>query len=211
MRVLVIYASSRGGTEGLARWVAEAFARHAIDTDIGAANFVDEIEEYDAIVIGGALYNGKWHEDAAWFVERHLETLRTKNVWFFSSGPLDDSAGSGALAPVAQVQDLARRIDIRGHMTFGGVLEPKSTGFLSSLLSWGKPGDYRDPRLVEEWVGRIVTRLDQPRTTIVLPDIGDADERIAKRVARRLVAAGTDEEDAAEDLGLDVFVELSEG
>jgi menaquinone-dependent protoporphyrinogen oxidase len=206
VRVLVIFASSRGGTEGLAHMVAEALARHGIDTEIGPANSVDDIEGYDAVVVGGALYSGKWHPDATWFVERHLETLRTKNVWFFSSGPLDASARSGSLAPVDQVQSLARRTDIRGHMTFGGYLEPKSTGFLGSLLSWGKPGDYRDPHQVEEWVERLVAHLDEPRT-ITLPDIDPTDERIATRVIRRLVAAGTDEDEATEDLGLDVLMD----
>jgi len=205
VRVLVIYASSRGGTEGLAHMVAEGFVGHGIDTDIGAANAVDEIEGYDAIVVGGALYNNKWHEDATWFVERHLDTLRAKNVWFFSSGPLDTSASAGALAPVAQVQALARRTDIRGHMTFGGVLEPKSTGFFSSLLSWGKPGDYRDPHQVTEWVDRLAALVGQPRNTIVLPDT-ENDAKVPTRVLRRLVAAGTDEDDATEDLGLDVLM-----
>jgi menaquinone-dependent protoporphyrinogen oxidase len=210
VQVLVVYASSRGGTEGLAQWVAEALVERGVDADLGHANAVDELERYDGVIVGGALYNQRWHQDATWFVERNLDGLRSRSVWFFSSGPLDSSARTGALAPLPQVQELARRADIRGHMTFGGVLEPKSSGFLSSLLSWGKPGDFRDPQHVKEWVDLIVTRLDQPRTTITLPDVETGSERVAARVLRRLVAAGEDPDDGADDLGLDVLVETSD-
>jgi menaquinone-dependent protoporphyrinogen oxidase len=211
VRVLVVYASSRGGTAGLARMVAEAFIRHDIAADIGEANLVDELDGYDAVIVGGALYNGRWHGDATWFVDRNLEALQATSVWFFSSGPLDNSARSGAIAPVAQVQELARHADIRGHMTFGGVLESKPTGFLSSLFSWGKPGDYRDPQQIIEWVDRIVAKLGEPRRTIVLPDANSGGERVATRVFRRLAAAGEPIGDGGDDLGLDVFAELSEG
>jgi menaquinone-dependent protoporphyrinogen oxidase len=187
--------------------VAEAFVTHGVVADIGDANEVDEIDDYDAIVVGGALYNGRWHADATWFVDRNLDALRTKSVWLFSSGPLDDSARSGSLAPVPQVQQLARRADIRGHMTFGGVLEKKTSGRLSSLLAWGKPGDYRDPAQVSEWVEWIVARLGEPRTTIVLPDGDSSSERVTTRMLRRLAAAGEADADSAEDLGLDVLMD----
>jgi menaquinone-dependent protoporphyrinogen oxidase len=187
--------------------IAEAFVKHGILADIGDANEVDAFEDYDGVIVGGALYNGRWHADATWFVERNLEELRAERVWFFSSGPLDTSARSGSLAPVAQVQELARRADIRGHMTFGGLLEPRSTGFMSLLLAWGKPGDYRDPQQVEEWVERIVGRLGEPRTSITLPDLDGASERVRTRVLRRLAAAGEGDADSSDDLGLDVLMD----
>jgi menaquinone-dependent protoporphyrinogen oxidase len=206
VRVLVVYGSSRGGTADLARMVAEQLVNHGVDTDLGEATTVDELERYDAVIVGGALYSSRWHEDATWFVERNLDALRTKNVWFFSSGPLDHSARTGALAPIAHVQELARRTDIRGHMTFGGVLEERSSRFLSALLSWGKPGDYRDPQHVREWVEQIAPKLGEPKT-ITLPDVDDESASVATRVFRRLAAAGDDVEDASDDLGLDVFAE----
>jgi menaquinone-dependent protoporphyrinogen oxidase len=191
--------------------VAEAFLQYDIAADIGDANLVDDLEGYDAVVVGGALYNGRWHSDATWFVDRNLDALLATSVWFFSSGPLDDSARSGALAPVPQVQELARYADIRGHMTFGGVLEAKPAGFLSSLFSWGKPGDYRDPQQVSEWVERIAAKLAEPKRTIVLPDSGSSGERVTTRVFRRLASAGEVIGEGSDDLGLDVLAELSEG
>lgn len=207
MRVLVVYASSRGGTQGLAEMVAEALIRHGVDADLGDARSVDDLAGYDAVIVGGALYHGRWHQDATWFVERNLDALRATHVWLFSSGPLDDSARSGALAPVAQVQALARQADVHGHMTFGGVYQPTSTGFLASLISWGKPGDFRDPQQVAEWAELIVNRLGERHdAAITLPDIEPEPGTAAGRVLRRLVTAGEDVDDS-EDLGLDVLLD----
>lgn len=207
MRVLVIYASSRGGTADLARMVAEELVARGIDADVGDAGEVDSVSGYDAVIIGGALYHGRWHTDASWFVERNLTDLRETLVWFFSSGPLDDSARSGSLAPVAQVGALARLADICGHMTFGGVLAAGSTGFFASLLRWGKPGDYRDPAHVREWVGRIVERIGQPRPAVGVLDTAPEPARATARMLRRLAAAGDGDTEASEDLGLDVLMD----
>jgi len=204
VRVLIVHASTRGGTAGLARMIAESLANHGVDVEVGNAGDVDDPEGYDAIIVGGALYNGKWHPDATWFVQRNLPALRATNVWFFSSGPLDESARSGSLAPVPQVQELARRANVRGHMTFGGVLERRTGGFFGSLFAWGKSGDFRDPQQVAEWVELIAARIAEPRT-ITLPDIEPDDAGVAHRMFRRLVDAGQD--DGSEDLGLDVFAD----
>jgi hypothetical protein len=87
-------------------------------------------------------------------------------VWFFSSGPLDDSARDGSLAPVPQVTSLARDIEVRGHMTFGGLLDKKPTG-LFGMFAWGPEGDFRDRPQVTEWVDRIAGELAADNASMV--------------------------------------------
>jgi menaquinone-dependent protoporphyrinogen oxidase len=200
-----VYGSSRGGTAGLARMIAEAFVANGIVADLGDAAEVGEPDDYDVVVIGGALYSGRWHADAAWFVERNLASLLERQVWFFSSGPLDDSARSGSLAPVDQVRELARRADIRGHTTFGGVLEKPSGGFFANLLAWGKPGDFRDPRQVAEYVERVITRFGESGAAITLPVDGSRDA--ADRPPPGGPQEPDDRYDDADDLGLDVLTD----
>lgn len=150
--------------------VAKALVDHGIEVTVDSAAEITSLSGYDAVVVGGALYNNHWHSDASDFVNRYASALRELPVWFFSSGPLDDSARSGALAPVAQVRDLARKFDIRGHMTFGGVLEHRAGGRLSAFLSYGEVGDWRDPNQVVQWAERIVAQLGEARTTIVVAE-----------------------------------------
>jgi menaquinone-dependent protoporphyrinogen oxidase len=181
--------------------VGAALARRGLDVTVGAAAVVEDLDGFEAVVIGGAIYNNRWHPDATDFVERFLPDLRGRSVWFFSSGPLDDSANSGALAPIPHVAELARTVDIRGHMTFGGVHERRSTGRLASLLDYGPSGDWRDPRQVDQWADRIVAQLNEPRTTIVLPEAAPAEDGGLSRI-RRLLSS----EELDDDAGLDVLL-----
>ncbi|HVS68019.1 MAG TPA: flavodoxin domain-containing protein [Mycobacteriales bacterium] len=167
VRVLVVYGSTRGGTAGLAHMVADAFVRHQIRSDVRRTGEVRTLSnEYDAVLVGGALYSNRWHPDATTFVTRHRAQLRQLPVWFFSSGPLDDSARDGSLAPVPQVSSLARDIDIRGHMTFGGMLDKRPSG-LFGMFAWGPEGDFRDRHQVAEWVARIAADLTADNESMV--------------------------------------------
>jgi menaquinone-dependent protoporphyrinogen oxidase len=217
VRVLVVYGSSRGGTAGLASMVAEAFVARRVRADVGDASDVGDLIGYDAIVVGGALYHDRWHPEATSFVERNLDGLLRVPVWFFSSGPLDDTARSGSLAPVDQVRDLARDADIRGHMTFGGVLE-KRPHRLSSVFAWGRTGDFRDRQQVHEWVGRIIAGL-RTAPPAIEPPSDPQPEAATKRRFRGRRAGGRDDSEesgrstaglsgsADDDLGLDVLTD----
>jgi menaquinone-dependent protoporphyrinogen oxidase len=165
VQVLVVYGSTRGGTAGLAHMVADACATQGLSTSVRRAGDVRDLGDADAVIVGGAIYSSRWHPDAVAFVGRHRMALRQLPVWFFSSGPLDDSARSGALAAVPQVSKLAREIDIRGHMTFGGMLDKRPSGLLA-ISAWRTEGDFRDRRHVSEWVERIAAELsaDSPVT-----------------------------------------------
>ncbi len=54
VRVLVTWASKRGGTEGLARIVAETLARNGLQLVTRAAAAVRELDDVDAVIVGGA-------------------------------------------------------------------------------------------------------------------------------------------------------------
>ena len=169
MLVLVVYGSKRGGTAELARTVGKAFAERGWSVEVRPASDVSTVTGADAVVVGGALYFNRWHRDAVRFVKQHAETLRDLPVWFFSSGPLDDSARSGDIAAVPQVEALAASIEIKGHMTFGGRLLPDAKGFLAGRMAKTTAGDWRDPQQVREWVHQICTH-DMPTDQLVPPE-----------------------------------------
>jgi menaquinone-dependent protoporphyrinogen oxidase len=169
VQVLVVYGSTRGGTAGLAHMVADASATQGLSTSVRRAGDVRDLGDADAVIVGGAIYSNRWHPDAVAFVGRHRAALRQLPVWFFSSGPLDDSARSGALAAIPQVSKLAREIDIHGHVTFGGMLDKRPSGILA-ISAWRTVGDFRDRRHVSEWVERIAGELSaaSPATVRVI-------------------------------------------
>jgi menaquinone-dependent protoporphyrinogen oxidase len=156
MRVLVAYGSKMGGTKGLAEMLGTDLVDLGHEVDVRPARDVADIEPYDAIMVGGALYYFiSWHKDARSFVRRHRKVLQQKPVWLFSSGPLDESATEKEIPPIRSVRKAMARVGARGHVTFGGRLEEKQGNL--------PVGDWRDPEHVRHWAETISGELAGPR------------------------------------------------
>ena len=159
MTVLVTYGSTRGGTAELAETVADSLRQAGLAVDVVPARAVRGVGGYDAVVVGGALYAFHWHRDARRFVKRHTAELRRRPTYFFSSGPLDDSAVQGGIPPVKGVDALMRRVGALGHTTFGGRLSPEAKGWPASAMAKKHAGDWRDRDQVRTWAGAIAPQL----------------------------------------------------
>ena len=166
MRVLVAYGSTRGGTQGLAHTVADGLREKGCTVDVLPAGKVHGIDDYDAVVVGGALYAFRWHRAARRFVRHNAAGLRKRPVYFFSSGPLDDSAANGEIPPVKGVAALMERVGARGHVTFGGRLSEHARGFPASAMAKKVAGDWRDLAQVRAWAHSVAAQLpeDAPLT-----------------------------------------------
>lgn len=156
MRVQIVYGSKRGGTAGLAHMIATAFEREGWQAQVDDVAARPGIGDVDVVVVGGALYMNRWPKPLRRWARHHTPTLRSVPVWFFSSGPLDDSAREGDIAPTSDVAQLAADVEISGFMTFGGYLDAHPTGFIARSMARKNAGDWRDPEQVAEWVHHIV-------------------------------------------------------
>lgn len=163
MRILITWGSKRGGTAGIAEILGEALRGRGFEVVLLPAGEVEDLEEFDAAIVGGALYANRWHRDARRFIRRHVMQLRRIPVWFFSSGPLDDSADSGEIAPTGQVGVLMERVGALGHVTFGGRLEPDAKGFVARSMARTHSGDWRNPERVRGWADELARKLPTAR------------------------------------------------
>ena len=108
MLILVTYASKRGGTKGLADMVGNGLRAEGFTVEVAPAGTLWRVDQYDAVVVGGALYAGRWHNDARRFVKQYAHDLAERPTYLFSSGPLRlrnrtrDPAGQGR--PIAHGQ-----------------------------------------------------------------------------------------------------------
>ncbi|MFD7713101.1 flavodoxin domain-containing protein, partial [Streptomyces sp. NPDC059786] len=124
------------------------------------ARSVEGVAAYGAVVVGGALYTGRWHRDARRFVRRYGGELGVRPLYFFSSGPLDPSASEREIPPVRGVRRAIARLDVREHVTFGGCLEEGAKGRTARMiLRSGKGGDFRDFTAIERWAERVAGEL----------------------------------------------------
>ncbi|MFE1311849.1 flavodoxin domain-containing protein [Streptomyces sp. NPDC058755] len=159
-RVLVAYGTTNGSTAQIAETVAEALLKEGLTAQARPARSVTSVAPYDAVVVGGALYAGRWHRDARRFLRRHRRDLAERPLWLFSSGPLDASASERDIPPVPGVRRAMDRLTVIEHATFGGCLEEGAKGRIAGmLLRDGKGGDFRDVPAIEEWARHIAAGL----------------------------------------------------
>lgn len=159
-KVLVAYGTTNGSTARIAEAVAAVLRKEGFTAEALPARAVARVTPYDAVVLGGGLYAGRWHKDARRFARRHGGELAGLPLWLFSSGPLDASASERDIPPVPGVQKIIIRLDAREHITFGGCLEEGAKGWVAGMiLRNGKGGDFRDFDRIEEWARRIADEL----------------------------------------------------
>jgi len=154
----VTWGSKRGGTAGIGMVLAETLETDGFEVVTAPAEKAS-VEGADAVIVGGALYANRWASPARRFVRRNAEELRKVPVWFFSSGPLDESADSGEIPATPEVAVLAERVGAKGHMTFGGRLEPDVRGFPASAMAKKSAGDWRSAGHVRSWARRLASEL----------------------------------------------------
>lgn len=107
--VLVAVAGKHGATAEIAGEIADVL-RHelpAADVEVRDAADVGDLSRFDAVLVGSAIYMGRWLPAARHLVEHHRAPLAALPVWMFSSGPLGDPPRP--LDDLAEVTSLAPR------------------------------------------------------------------------------------------------------
>ena len=118
------------------------------------------------MLIGSAIYAGRWMKVARQFVNTHQETLRQRPVWLFSSGPVGE-APDDPLQPEERAE-LLRRSGARRHQLFNGRLDTKDLGTGERLMVRAvkaPTGDFRDWRSIGAWAAVVAKELLQETTT----------------------------------------------
>ncbi len=172
MNVIVVYASRYGSTRGIAEFIAEELREHGVQAEARSVDANPNPGEYDAAVIGSAVYMEHWLKDAAEFVRRNRTVLAERPVWLFSSGPLKLEPGTSPDDPELEPKEIGEFREIihpRDHRVFFGALDPGRLGFahraLRKLPAARKllpEGDFRNRDDIEAWAGGIARTLETP-------------------------------------------------
>jgi menaquinone-dependent protoporphyrinogen oxidase len=156
-RCLVAYATKYGSTEDVAREIASTLRRGGHIVYVQDAETVDDLREYDAVVLGGALYMGRWHRDARAFVELHHQALARLPFAVFALGPasMDKEAGSRK-----QLQHALGHAQVEPHAVaiFGGVVDPAKLRFPFNHMP---KTDARDWPAIERWALEVLGLIEQ--------------------------------------------------
>jgi menaquinone-dependent protoporphyrinogen oxidase len=145
VRVLVTAATKYGATGEIAQATGDVLAEVGLDTAVIPPEEVGTVEEYDAVILGSAVYAGHWMKPAKELVDRSASVLAARPVWLFSSGPVGDP--SKPEEDPVDVAEIAQATKARGHRVFPGKIVKKHLSFPEKAIVLAlrvQEGDFRN-------------------------------------------------------------------
>jgi menaquinone-dependent protoporphyrinogen oxidase len=160
MNVLVVAASKHGGTEGIAEAIGEALEDAGLHTLVARPQDIHTLTPFDAVLIGSAVYYGRWMEAARTFIDDYQARLQQLPVWLFSSGPVGEPPRP--MTDPGEIPELIERTHARGHRLFAGAVERRRLGLTDRTVATAMrvpDGDFRSWSEVRGWAREIASAL----------------------------------------------------
>jgi menaquinone-dependent protoporphyrinogen oxidase len=173
--VLVAVASRHGSTAMFSDCIREELEALGLKVHVLDPELLTDIAPYDAVVLGSAVYGGRWLKPARRFAERFQAELAGKPVWLFSSGPVGDPPKPAQ--PSQDALELAGRLGAREHRVFAGRIVRDTLGLgerIAVRVSGAAQGDFRPWPEIAAWARSIADALLAPRVPAPAPVTNEA-------------------------------------
>ena len=156
--VLVAYASKYGSTGGVADAIAKELCAAGWNADTSLIKNVRNLGAYQGVVVGSAIYMGKWMPEAFDFLKANRETLGKMSVAYFiaciSMARPDEKKRAEALSYTDSVMKAVPEIKPVSVGTFAGALNYGNLSWAIKpiMKAKGAPeGDFRDWNAIRGW------------------------------------------------------------
>jgi menaquinone-dependent protoporphyrinogen oxidase len=165
-RVLVVYATKHHSTQEIAEAIADRLRADGHDVDCRDAGDATA-EGYDAVILGSAVYAGRWRSEARHFLRHERDRLAAMPFWIFSSGPVGEQKQPTTvdtenwLEP-RSIIETAEAAGVREHVVFGGRVPQDPGGFIERAMQRNVPeelSDLRDWEQIRAWAAGISATL----------------------------------------------------
>jgi menaquinone-dependent protoporphyrinogen oxidase len=163
--ILVAYATKYGATAEIANKISSVLEKNGLEAEAKDINTLTDLEDFKAIVIGSAVYYGKWRKEAVRFVVDNSKKLAEKKVWIFSCGPTGEGEPleltKGWRVPT-KIEAFADEIEPKDIALFHGKIEPSEVnGFEKWIIKRVKApvGDYRNWKAITDWTHEIIKEM----------------------------------------------------
>lgn len=156
-RILVVYATSKGSTVGVADVIGQTLAERGFSVDVRPVDDDPSPEGYQTILIGSAVHGGQWLPEAVAYVKNHQQGLHQAQVALFCVHIMnlgdDEKSRANRLGYLNSVRSLVNPVE---EAFFAGVgMDPDET---SAIVKWiyrtfkiGGEGDCRDWDKIRGW------------------------------------------------------------
>lgn len=164
-KVLVAFASKYGSTAEIADKIGEILKANSLNADVLEVNRVASLRDYEAVVLGSAVYIGKWRKDAVRFMKIYENDLKTKRVWIFSTGPTGQGDPEKLLEGwnlPENLKSVVESINVEDVKVFHGSLDmDKLSGLHRFMIKKVKApvGDFRVWEDIDAWAKGIAEAM----------------------------------------------------
>lgn len=158
--ILIAFATRHGATHEIAETLKETFVNRGLSAETKPVQDVRSLDGYDAVIIGSAVYMGRWMKAARSFVDEHRGDLAGKDVWLFSSGPVGEPADA-ADEPFG-IDEVVSVAHAHAHRIFAGKIDRSELGLAERAvirMVKAPDGDYRDWDAIRGWAHEIADRM----------------------------------------------------
>ena len=162
--ILVAYATRYGSTQEVAEAVAATLRERGLEVDTQPMRNVQTLEGYHAVVLGAALYIGRWHKDARRFLTQYREALTQRPVAIFALGPLHTEEKEFQGSREQLEKELAKFPWLKpvALELFVGKFDPAKLGFPWTVLPALKnmpASDARDWTAIRAWASNLAAQF----------------------------------------------------
>jgi len=165
-KILVAYATRLNSTLDIAEEIGKTLTKAGANVELHRIEAVDDVRQYDAVIIGSAIRVGKWLPEATEFVARFREELSQKPVAFFTvcitmseDTPENRQTVMGYMHELKVATPEVYPVDIG---LFAGKLNPNELPWLIRQfvrIARIPTGDYRNWDVVHQWAWGVYPKL----------------------------------------------------
>jgi menaquinone-dependent protoporphyrinogen oxidase len=157
-KVLVTYASKYGSTGGVADAIGKELCGKGLAADVALVKNAGNIGSYQGVVIGSAIYMGKWMSDAMDFVKKNREALsRVPVAYFLVCLTLREPTEKNRTEMISYMNPILQAVpEIKPVAvgTFAGAFYYDNLSWLFKKVMKSKDapeGDFRDWNAIRAW------------------------------------------------------------
>ncbi len=154
-KILVAYASKCGSTGEVAEEIGQVLCKSGIEADVRLAKDVDDVNGYQAVVVGSAIRMGQWLPEAVKFVETHQVALNQIPVACFTvCMTMQEDTEENHREVMGYLEPLREMVQPRDTGLFAGAMDYSKLPFFFRLMIKAMKvpeGDFRDWDSIRDW------------------------------------------------------------
>lgn len=171
-RILVTYDTKYGSTRTIANQIQDVLCASGAQVDLTLVERIDDISEYDAVILGSAIISESWRPGMMRFLRAQESVLATKQVAVFIVCGLlgEDTAENRDIAQKYYVDGVLEKfpqvVPVGSAGLFAGVmdysvLQPVDEFLVRVLFGKFLPeGDYRNFDKVTQWTEDVYALIE---------------------------------------------------